>query len=612
VRAGLSAAAALAVLAGGCRSPLAEQAERDLSRAVRDTPARELFDAERTPGTRTTTRSDGAGTLSIRPDLLPELERMAGPMSYEGAGLSLPEDLLGGGTRTVAMTLERAVKSAVEHNIAVQFARLSPALSEQQVIQAEAAFDWTLYSNVTYNRQDSPQVQTVTGGQVFGQRSLEQQSVQTQAGLRRNTISGGRFTIQQDYSYQNSTSNATQTRPDPANNLGWTIQADQPLLRGFGSDVATAEIRLARNAERAAVASLRRDLIRVVSDTERAYWQLALAQRNLQISERLVQRGLEVRDQIRQRAELDARPARIAAAEARVERRRADVLRAQLQVRAASDRLKTLMNDPELPVGSEVVVLTSDRALDQPVEFSLADALRSALLRRPEMEQSLLTIDDTSIRQVVAANARLPQLDLRLQARLAALEADPADAFSEVTRGGFVDYLAGLVFEYPLGNRRADAEFRRRRIERMQAVIAYRNTAQQVVAEVKGALDQVVLNYRLISQTAVSRLAAAEELRALGVEKALREGYTAEQLDLELNRQEALAQTEREEAQALIEYNVAIATLYGATGAALERNRIRFVVPRADEALSGLAGVEEFPGARGAGPGGNAGTGGAP
>jgi hypothetical protein len=101
--------------------------------------------------------------------------------------------------------------------------------------------------------------------------------------------------------------------------------------------------------------------------------------------------------------------------------------------------------------------------------------------------------------------------------------------------------------------------------------------------EVKGSLDNVTTNFELIEIVRVARIAAAEELRTLLVEKQTIAGYTVERLDLELNRQESLAQKERDEVAALTDYHTAIADLYAAMGKSLDRNRINFVVPDADE-----------------------------
>jgi outer membrane protein len=574
----LAASAGLTSILSGCAtasSPLSRESERQLKQSIAEAAARELADAAEQPKSVVTTREEGVTSLDIRPDILQELQGMAGPRSYELDDPRLGLDLTGRNVRTVSVSLERVLRSVVTNNLAVQFARIGPALAESQLVAAEAAFDWTFFSNLNYTNTDSPQASATS------LVTNQSQTVQTQAGLRRQLIGGGRFTLQTDLQYiDTATAGIT---PNPANNAGITAQWDQPLLRNFGSDVTQAEIRLARNDQRERVQLLKRDLIRTSTDAERAYWQLVRSVADLKVLQRLVKRGEEVRDQVKARAMVDANAAQIADATARVERRKADVLRAQTQVRLLSDQLKTFMNDPDIPPGSELVLLPVEDAVDEPIKFSLLESLRTAMQNRPEVQQAILSIDDSSIRQTVADNQRLPDLSMRLQTRFAGLDNEPLRAYEDAVGGNFIDYLAGLNFEMPIGNRRAEAQFRQRRLERMQSVLSYRNTVQQVVGEVKTALNRLTLNYSLIEQVKTSRTAATENLRVLLVEKEQGGGFTVERLDIELNRQESLAASEREENEALAEYNIAIAELFQAMGTTLERNNVEFVVPGGDE-----------------------------
>lgn len=594
--AGLSAGVGL----GGCSSPMAQESERELRRSVVDSVRREMGESERYPGSIRVQREPGVSRLGLADRVVPELEKMAGPGSYDARAFPMTEDLHGQSTKMVAVSLQRVVRSTVENNLGVQFARLAPAVAEADVVAAEAAFDWTLFSNLNYANVDEPRTRSLSGGFPSGNRSFEEENIASTTGIRRQLITGGQFTIQQELTYSDNTTEGGGQTPNPANTLGVSLQYDQPLLRNFGSEVAQAQIRLTRNAERGRVAELKRDLIRNVTEAERTYWRLVQAHRDLLILQRLLERGVRVRDQLKQREKLDATPSQIADAVARVERRKADVFRAQTVLRNQSDRLKSLMNDPTMPLGSETVLLPADAAIDEAVSFSMLDSVQQAVINRPEIQQAVLSIDDTSIRQTVADRARLPQLDLRLQTRWNALEDSAGGAYEEVFDGSFVNYLVGLVFEQPLGNRRAEADYRKRRLERMQAVVSYRNTVQQVLLEVKNALNNVTTNYRLIEQTRTSRFAAAEVLRALEVEKQTIGRYTVERLDLEFNRQESLAAAEREEIQALADYNTAIAELVAAMGTTLERNQIDFIVPTPDEALR--SGFEKVDSAEMVGP----------
>lgn len=577
--------AGLVVGLSGCvsSSPMSDPGERALRRAVEEATFREITEAERTGSQRVLEREDSVSKLGISAQFMPELEKMAGPNAYEGRALPMGQNLLGTEARTVVVGLERVVQTTVKNNIAVQFARLSPALGEAKVAAAEAAFDWTVFSTTNFNNTDSPQQQSIFSSSPSGATSNTQLGINNSTGLRRTLIGGGRLTVQQDLGYSNNDTPGLAVAPNPADQLAFQIQYDQPLLHGMGSDVTQAEIRTSRNAERTNVQTLRRDLLRTVADAEKTYWDLVQAQQTLLILQRLLERGQATLEQLKARRGIDANDSQIADATARVARRRADLTRGQTNLKSTSDKLKVLMNDPDLPVGSEILVLPVDRAVDEPIRFSLQDSIRQAVLNRPEIQQAVLSIDDASIRRVVAENNRLPDLNLRLQARLATLESSLGEAYTKTYDAQFVDYVMSLSFEMPLGNRKGEAELRLRTLERMQSVISYRNTVQQVTQEVKASLDRVSLNYTLIDQTRASRVAAAEVLRVLEVEKAITKGVTPERLDLELNRQESLAQAEQQEIQALTDYNSAITDLFASMGTLLERNKIRFVAPSVDE-----------------------------
>ncbi|MDQ7013630.1 MAG: TolC family protein [Planctomycetota bacterium] len=582
--AGLAAGLTAALIAGlaGCTpSPLEGTREQSLRRYVTESARAEIADAALKPQLRVTNRT--SDPLPIDPKFFPELETIAGPASRNMADRDYGTDLTGAPTRAVGITLRHAIRSAVDNNLEVQFARLAPAITETDVIAAEGAFDWVFFSNTTWN--DLDQVGPASSFRPNGGITL-QESIQNTTGLRRPLESGGQFSIQQELIYTDFNTPGFSFTPDPAAQAALTIQFDQPLLRNFGSDVALAQIRVNRNLERNAVAQLRAQLILTVNQVESTYWELVRAQHDLVILERLLERGIGTRDQLQVRLEsgLDVPPSQLADAVARVERRKADVATARDVVRDASDQLKLLMNDTDTPVGSEILLEPIDLPVDEPIEFSLVDVLMTAVRHRPEVDQAILSIDNTSIREVVAANLRMPQLNLQVQARFQGID-NGLNALREQTNGDFIDYVVALTFEQPIGNRAAEAGYVRRRIEREQAVLSYRNTLQQVVRDVKSSLRSVIRNYQLIEQRRNSRIAAAESLRTLEVENMEIRERSSERLELEFNRQESLSNAERLEMQTITDFNTAVAQLYASMGTALERNNIVFVAPDAKDAL---------------------------
>lgn len=611
-----SGLAAGAVVLSGCSSPLSRQPEGELREAVRASMRRELADSENRATPRVTSRASTVDSLGLSERVMEQLRTEYDPKGYlqqltakeegsSGEGISairylLSEDLYGQKPEVLGVSLERAIKAGVRHNLDVELARFGPAQREADVVAAQAAFDWAFVGSLDWEDADNPRGSLPFAG--FGGGAVvvnSSQSVTGSAGLQRTLITGGQFSIQQQYVYSDTRPNALSatTQPNPSTAANLVAELNQPLLQGFGSDVNLAEVRTRENAERRAISTLRQTLIGSVTQIEDAYWDLVKANTEVVILSKLLERGIKVRDDIKVRSILDADPAQIADAVANVERRRADVLRAQRAVRAASDRLKLLMGDPRLPIGGEVVLVPTDDALDQPIEFSLYDSLTTAIANRPEIEQAILNIDDASVRQVVAENGRLPQLDLRAQLSLVGFEDSADEASSDEFKREFIDnFLFGLLFRQPLGNRADEAAYRRARLDRLQSVVAYRKAVQTAVSEVRSALDDVVTNYRLIDQARTSRLAAAEALRTLLVKKELSQGgYTVERLNLELSHQASLAATERAEVVALLDYNRAVSRLHAAMGTALERNRINFIVPDANQLIEGEA-ITDDPG----------------
>ena len=88
----------------------------------------------------------------------------------------------------------------------------------------------------------------------------------------------------------------------------------------------------------------------------------------------------------------------------------------------------------------------------------------------------------------------------------------------------------------------------------------------------------VLTSYELIQARRSSRIAAAENLRALLVEEETVGSLTPEFLNLKFNRQDSLAVARFQEVRALASYNTSAAELYRAMGRGLEMNRIQIKV----------------------------------
>lgn len=500
-------------------------------------------------------------------------DAISGPNAYQDDALDAGADLLADdNSPTVVIDLQSAIRKGIEHNLDLSVARLGPQITEQQLIQARAVFDTVLFAGAQQIVLDTPRP---TGGTIPG-LTTDQQSKTTDlaTGIRKDLRSGGRFTAQA--SVQRQESNPAFLGNARFYDADVLLQLEQPLLRGFGSDVAEANIRLAKIATQAERANFQTSLLDLARGIEQTYWQLTAAQQSLLIQQRLYRRTIAMRDKLEGRFGFDFLLADLNEVNARIDARYADLLRARRNVRNLSDQLKRLINDPDLPVIGEAILVPADSGADAPIAFSLLDQVTTALQHRPEIETALLQIDDVDVRRVVADNAQLPILNLVASTTLSGLDTtQPLEALSNTADLDYIDYALGVEFERPFGNRAARSLFEQRTLERQRALENYRSIAQGVTLEVKDALRGVETSFQLIATTRSQRRASALSLEVAEVQlerggRNEAETFTV-RVDRVLARQDALANAELAEAQTLSEYMIAISDLQRATGTSLQR-----------------------------------------
>ncbi len=573
------AAALITGVLTGCETPFdgGSSGEALLRQSVDEAIARELSDLPPGGSARRTPPQPPSEVAAALADRLDELEEIGPELGPAALLPQLDQDLTGGPQAVQPISLQWALAAAVENNLTVQIARLQPAINASDVIAAEAIFDAIFFTDVDLTKIDQPQTTPVLNGIPLGTPVQSNETYRFATGVQKPLTTGGSLEVEAALSRSQNNGPGVQLSPDPAYLSSVSLGLEQPLLRGFGGAVNTATIRIARNAERRSVEDLRRELLNLVFEVESAYWRLVLACQNLAIQEWRVSVGGEIRDRIESRQQLDALPSQYADAVSRLEQRRADVIRARRNVRLASDQLKTLINDARLSVGSETLLAPSDPVIDPAVQFDLVETIRTAVANRPEVQTAILGIDDVGVRALVADNARLPELNLNARIAYYGLEDDYGSSAQEVLNDDFIDYIVGMGFSMPIGNRGPEANFRAARLRRSAAVIAYRLAIQNTVAEVKRVLRDVVTQYELISATRSFRLAQAENLRVLGVEETLR-GLTPEFLDLILNQQDTMATARLQEVQAQVDYATSLAGLYAAMGTGLQHNQIELEV----------------------------------
>lgn len=580
---GLGAALAALALAS-CSAPEDDRPElQGLRRSMDAAVTREMARAPEKDPVKPMERQTPAVFEELK-DRRTQLDATGPQIVAAGQAVDLGIDLYGQAYPETTLSLQDAIRLAVKNNLGVQGARLQQGVTQAELVAAQAAFDAALVASTQMNLQDQPtqNFAPVAGISLPSDFSNQFKQWTLTSGIQTATVTGGTFNVGMSSTY-------SKLYPENlySNNPAWInalqVGLTQPLLRGFGTDVNMAQIRLARNNDRRSLQQLRAQLMQLCRDVEQGYWALVMARQRVATTQWLVRVGVEVRDVLAKRRAFDTTQAQYADAVAKVEDRKSQLIRAQRDVTAAVDRLKVMLNDPSLPVGDETMIVPADFMVDQPLKYSLREAIATAMEQSPTVTQALLGVDDAGIRQVVADNGRLPDLNLNAQMQFNGLDGDYGQSWQELGEAGFVNYLVGLNFNQPIGNRAGEANYRRARLQRSQAVLAYRGAVQTAIFQVKDALRSVEAQYRLIEQTRAYRLAQAENLRALLVEEQTIATLTPEFLALKFQRQQELANAQVQEMLSLVEYSGAIAQLWHAMGTGLQMNRVELDVANPPE-----------------------------
>ena len=123
------------------------------------------------------------------------------------------------------LSIDDAVKLAVEQNLGIQIERLNPQIQDVAVAQARSYRVPTLSSTLQNNSQENPATSFLSGGQSKTTTNL----FSTQFGMNQVLPTGATYSLAWNSSRQTSTNLFTNFNPLLGSNLAFSFS--QPLLR---------------------------------------------------------------------------------------------------------------------------------------------------------------------------------------------------------------------------------------------------------------------------------------------------------------------------------------------------------------------------------------------
>ena len=472
--------------------------------------------------------------------------------------LKAPAPLPGQVGGNLTISVEQAVMLALTNNQDLRAHEYNPAVAKTFEQIERGVYDTELLAELSYLEEKTRESSRSSGNQ-YDVNSTERNA---SVGLRQKLPTG--TTLELSASQYRETSNRTPEEQDAR--LGLSIT--QSLLRGMGPVVNMVGVRQAELGTQASIYELRGFTEAVLAETEIAYWQLALAEREMAI----VVRSLEVARQqlanIEERIAVGVLP-RVegAAARSEVARREQARIEAAANIRDRSLRLLKLIN----PSGHQdlKVNCASQPAIKARPLNDLAGRVRLAERSRPDLNEAKLRWKQNRLETITTKNGLLPRLEVFAALGQTGYAESFGKSFSNLD-DPYNDFTAGLRFSHFLDNRSARAKHGAALATARQASAAVDNLRQQVGLDVRLAANQVEL--------------ARQQISAAGLTRQLEEQTVeAEKERFEVGKSTTLlvAQAQRDllasritEVRAILSYRIALVRLFLAEGSLLERRGV--------------------------------------
>lgn len=486
----------------------------------------------------------------------------ATPPSAPGATATTPSAL-----DVQALSLGAVLQVAVRQQPTLTQAAIDIEIAEAAVVQATGAFDWTLNARGSVQSSQSSTVQ-------FGANFSEDTSAYNlSASLSRIFAIGGTLSVGANagYSDRTSTDDLTDVERSTKNyNTGVSASYTQSLLRNRGEKYGLAPLNQAALSRDAQALALRTSAATAVREVIDAYWALALAQQELEIS----RNSLALAQEQLRNTRIAIRAGSVAATEAlaveqTIALREENVLLAELTI---AQRSLELRRQAGLEIGPGNIDLTASATLAMtPKQFDVNALLTRALANSPQIAQLETLKRGAEIEVEVTENGMLPQLDLQVDLTTGGSDPGLGESLKQTGTLDNRSITGTLILRHDLGNRTAQGTRYRARAELQRQRVGIQDIRAQIASSLVVAVKQAQVSARRVELSDRAIELAEKNIKA---EQARFELGRSTNFDV-LQRQDDLRQAQLRKAQAISAYLQAVSTIDSITSEILPKYGIR-------------------------------------
>jgi len=465
---------------------------------------------------------------------------------------------------TLELAMVDCIAMALKSNSEISIKRITPYIEDNNVLIQKSRFEphFTFDGSVSDSIEQDPDA-------LLDANILKTRVGVFDFGYYQKFTTGANLEL--DFFNTRATSNSPVFIPNPAYESEAQATITQPLLKGGGIAVNTADFRIAKNNKLKSIQDFKTEVIRVLTNVKKSYYDFQYSREQYIVAQKSLSRVEDLHRINKEKyAKGLASDIDIIGSEAEVARIRQALYEAESIMKLAEDNLKLIINlvdDPSL--WNARIVLLEGLGYEKR-EADLPEAIRTAFIYRPDYEAAKIDLRNRDIAIVITTNGMLPTINLLASFGLNGLDAVYAKDLRNVGGGKYNNWTVGFNVDVPLIGDENRGKYEKSKSEKEQALLAFQRLEQKIILDVRNVVRDIDINYRKLEASKISK--ESEDLNYAAQELRFKSGLVST-LDIVIY-QERLARAEVSYVKSIIDYNVSLIELSRAEGTMLMDDNI--------------------------------------
>ncbi|HKW03045.1 MAG TPA: TolC family protein [Vicinamibacterales bacterium] len=403
------------------------------------------------------------------------------------------------------LTLEDAVRRAVDHNPDLAVVRLDSNAQSARVAEARGAF--VPLFNQRFGRSNSA---SAPSSFLAGVNGIESRDWFSSTGFSQRLQWGG-GTWNASWDAARTSTNSPLNTFDPATQSGLMLAFSQPLFRDRATDSARVQYVITKRDLASSELRFKQSVVQTVASVKQAYWTYKALTANVTVQQRSLDLAQDLVRQNQARVRVgEAPPLDLVQAQAEVANRKENLIRAQASARDAEDALRRLIMDPSDAAFWQVHLDPIDTPANDNAPVDVDQAIATALSGRYDLSIAQQQLENVDTNIAYFNNQKMP--DVRLEGsyrgggyggtQLLRSGAFPGTVTGTLNTGfgnvlgqlfsqDFPTWSVGVSVSYPVGQSAEKAQLARAQVQRQQTVQSIESLKLQIVQGVRQAGRQV-------------------------------------------------------------------------------------------------------------------------